>query len=67
MVVEPRKMGQGRRRVAVLYSGGLDSAVLVAQQTQQAQILPVYFRSGLAREPLEELSLSKLLSSSQFI
>ena len=45
MVVEPRKMGQGRRRVAVLCSGGLDSAVLVAQQTQ---VLPVYVRSGLA-------------------
>ena len=32
----------------MLCSGGLDSAVLVAQQARSAQVLPVYVRSELS-------------------
>ena len=44
-------------RVAVLLSGGLDSAVLVAHEARTSEVLPVYVRAGLAWEP-EELALA---------
>jgi 7-cyano-7-deazaguanine synthase len=46
--------------VAVLLSGGLDSAVLVAQAAAAAVVQPVYVRAGLAWET-EELSLVERL------
>ena len=51
----------------MLCSDGLDSTVLVAQQARNAQVLPVYVRSGLAWETMEELSLSKLLTVPPFV
>ena len=65
MVVESRKDGQ-ERPVAVLCSGGLDSAVLVAHQANNARVHPVYVRAGLAWEPREEIILSRLLAASPF-
>ena len=66
MVVKPRKDGQ-QRPVAVLCSGGLDSAVLVAHQTRDARVQPVYIRSGLAWEQREQTVLSRLLAASPFV
>ena len=62
MVVKPRKEGQ-ERPVAVLCSGGLDSAVLVAHKARDARVHPVYVRAGLAWEPPEEIALSRLLAA----
>lgn len=51
------------QRVAVLCSGGLDSAVLVAREARACEVHPIYVRSGLAWEA-EELDLvSHLLAS----
>ncbi len=65
MVVKPRKDGQ-ERPVAVLCSGGLDSAVLLAHQTRDARVHPVYVRAGLAWEPREQTVLSRLLAAAPF-
>ena len=65
MVVTPRKEGQ-ERPVAVLCSGGLDSAVLVAHQARDARVHPVYVRAGLAWEPRERTVLSRLLAAPRF-
>ncbi len=65
MVVKLRKDGQ-ERPVAVLCSGGLDSAVLVAHQTRHARVHPVYVRAGLAWEPQEQNVLGRLLAAAPF-
>jgi 7-cyano-7-deazaguanine synthase len=39
---------------AVLFSGGLDSAVLLAQEAQHARVLPIYVSVGLAWEAAEQ-------------
>jgi 7-cyano-7-deazaguanine synthase len=52
--------------VAVLCSGGLDSAVLVAQQARNARVHPVYVRAGLAWESCEQTVLSRLLAAPAF-
>ena len=65
MVVKPGKDGQ-ERPVAVLCSGGLDSAVLLAHQTREARVHPVYVRAGLAWEPREQTVLSRLLAAAPF-
>ena len=65
MVVKPGKDGQ-ERPVAVLCSGGLDSAVLVAHQSRDARVHPVYVRAGLAWEPREQTVLSRLLAAAPF-
>lgn len=44
-----------RKRIAVLASGGLDSAVLLADLARTATVVPVYVEAGLAWEA-EELS-----------
>ena len=49
--------------VAVLCSGGLDSAVLLAREAQEATVLPVYVRSGLAWEAEEQRLLERLLAA----
>jgi 7-cyano-7-deazaguanine synthase len=53
----------GRRKVTgVLVSGGLDSAVLLAQQLQGGgRVWPVYVRCGLVWEPAELHWLRRLL------
>ena len=49
--------------VAVLYSGGLDSAVLLAHEAQRATVHPLYVKAGLAWEPEEERIAAGLLES----
>jgi 7-cyano-7-deazaguanine synthase len=50
--------------VAVLTSGGADSAVLVAEQARQGRnVQPIYIRFGLAWELVEEAHLRSFLAS----
>jgi len=46
---------------AVLFSGGLDSAVLLAHEAEVAQVLPIYVSAGLAWEPAERSCAEQLL------
>ncbi len=51
-------------RVAVLASGGIDSAVLVAHLARSYRVVqPIYVRFGLAWEVVEELHLRKFLDT----
>jgi 7-cyano-7-deazaguanine synthase len=50
--------------VAVLASGGFDSAVLVADLARQGTtVQPIYVRFGLAWEPVEEAHLRRFLAA----
>ncbi len=50
--------------VAVLASGGLDSAVLVAELLRRSRrVHPIYLRFGLAWEPTEEAHLRRFLDT----
>ncbi len=49
--------------IAVLCSGGLDSAVLLAREARLGPVLPVYVRSGLAWEAEERHALDLFLAS----
>jgi len=50
--------------VAVLVSGGLDSAILVAELLSQGSTVhPIYVRFGLAWEPTEEAHLRRFLDT----
>ena len=53
-------------QTAVLFSGGLDSAVLVAEEALRAVVHPLYVRTGLAWEPAENQAVSALLGSGAF-
>ena len=56
--------GEGARRVVVLASGGVDSAVLVADQGCRGEVVqPIYIRFGLAWEAVEEEHLRRFLDS----
>lgn len=48
---------------AVLLSGGLDSAVLAAEEAQRSDVQPIYVRSGLAWEQAERDSIAQFLSA----
>lgn len=51
----------------VLFSGGLDSAVLLALERQTfARVWPVHVRAGLAWEPAEADAIARLLASPPF-
>jgi 7-cyano-7-deazaguanine synthase len=53
-----------RRGVAVLVSGGLDSAILLAELLRRGHVAhPLYLRFGLAWEPVEEAHLRRFLAS----
>ena len=53
-----------RDHVAVLASGGLDSAVLVAELLRRGKhVHPIYIRFGLAWEPTEEAHLRRFLDT----
>jgi 7-cyano-7-deazaguanine synthase len=53
--------------VAVLFSGGLDSAVLLAQELARADtVWPIHVRSGLAWEDAEALTIARLLAAPPF-
>ena len=51
------------RRIAVLASGGLDSAVLLADLARQNTVLPVYVAAGLAWERHEQTALRAYLEA----
>src|SRR6266566_4579313 len=56
--------GRTVRDVAVLASGGLDSAILVAELLRQGRVVhPIYVRFGLAWEPTEEAHLRRFLDT----
>jgi 7-cyano-7-deazaguanine synthase len=50
----------------VLLSGGLDSAVLLALESQRAEVHPVYVSVGLAWEHAEQTMLVRLLAAPVF-
>jgi 7-cyano-7-deazaguanine synthase len=52
----------GRPAVAVLVSGGLDSAVLVASEAREHDVQPIYVSCGLPWEAVEKGFLSRFLS-----
>jgi 7-cyano-7-deazaguanine synthase len=52
---------------AVLFSGGLDSAVLLAEEAARDVVQPVYVSSGLAWESAERAILEELRASSPFV
>src|SRR6266852_542158 len=47
---------------AVLLSGGLDSAVLLAEEAASGEVQPVYVSAGLAWEPAEQAIVSRFLA-----
>ena len=51
------------KRVAVLASGGLDSAVLLASLAREATVFPVYVEGGLAWEDDEKRALRAFLDT----
>jgi 7-cyano-7-deazaguanine synthase len=53
-------------RTVVLISGGLDSAVLLANEMQGAEVHPVYVSVGLAWESAERAMLERLLRAPIF-
>ena len=59
MLAEGSKAGQDR--TAVLFSGGLDSAVLVAQEARRGPVRPIYVSVGLAWEAAERRFAERLL------
>jgi 7-cyano-7-deazaguanine synthase len=52
------------RRVAVLASGGLDSAVLLADLVHENTVFPIYVAAGLAWEAIEQKALQAYLDAS---
>jgi 7-cyano-7-deazaguanine synthase len=64
-------MDEGDRKAngvetAVLCSGGLDSAVLLADAARQVPVQPVYIEAGLSWEASERAMLDRLLASPRF-
>jgi 7-cyano-7-deazaguanine synthase len=52
--------------VAVLFSAGLDSAVLAAFEAQRAHVHPIYVHAGLAWEREERAMVQRLLQAAPF-
>ena len=50
-------------RIGVLASGGLDSAVLVADKACDAEVFPIYVQCGLAWEPTAYQALQSFLTA----
>ena len=65
MVLKRSNDGQGGV-TAVLCSGGLDSAVLVAYEARSGAVQPVYVSGGLAWEEAEEARVARLLAASAY-
>jgi len=59
-------MPDGRETTAVLYSGGLDSAVLVAWEARDFIVRPMYVSVGLAWETEESAVAERVLQCSAF-
>ena len=53
-------------RSAVLLSGGLDSAVLLAEEAGQPDVQPVYVSVGLAWEAAELVTVERFLAAARF-
>ncbi len=51
---------------AVLFSGGLDSAVLLAEEAARGAVQPIYVSTGLAWEPSERAIASALIEQTPF-
>src|ERR1700716_450960 len=51
---------------AVLLSGGLDSAVLVADEATRDEVQPIYVSAGLAWEPAERAIVARVLTTPPF-
>jgi 7-cyano-7-deazaguanine synthase len=52
---------------AVLFSAGLDSAVLLAQQARRTRVQPIYVSAGMAWEKQERAYAERLLASSPYL
>lgn len=52
---------------AVLFSGGLDSAVLLANEAGAHDVLPIHVRSGFAWEDAEARAIARLLAVAPFV
>ena len=52
--------------IAVLFSAGLDSAVLTADLAREAEVQPIYVAAGLAWEPAELATAAALLAHPAF-
>jgi 7-cyano-7-deazaguanine synthase len=63
MVADGSKADQA---TAVLLSGGLDSAVLVAHAARESQVQPIYVSVGLAWEAQERAAIERLLRAPAF-
>src|SRR5689334_405040 len=48
---------------AVLFSGGLDSAVLLADEAARGAVQPIYVSTGLAWEDAERAMIARLLAA----
>jgi 7-cyano-7-deazaguanine synthase len=55
-----------KQRAAVLFSSGLDSAVLLAEAATRATVQPVYVNAGLAWEAQELMCAKRLLESAPY-
>ncbi len=51
---------------SVLFSGGLDSAVLLAMELARGPVLPIHVRAGLAWEDAEARAIVRLLAAPPF-
>jgi 7-cyano-7-deazaguanine synthase len=60
----PKAAETGQDTTAVLFSGGLDSAVLAADLGRQGRVLPLYVSVGLAWEAAERRVADRLFQSS---
>lgn len=58
-----QKRENGTQVVAVLFSAGLDSAVLLADAATKNPVVPIYVVSGLAWEPAEQRAIERLLAT----
>jgi 7-cyano-7-deazaguanine synthase len=54
------------RLTGVLFSGGLDSAVLLASELRAGDVQPIHVRAGLAWESAEAATIARLLSGAPF-
>lgn len=52
---------------AVLFSGGLDSAVLLASEMRAGNVVPIYVRAGFAWEAAEARAIARLLAAPLFV
>jgi 7-cyano-7-deazaguanine synthase len=50
-------------KIAVLASGGLDSSVLIVDQSRHAEVFPIYVQCGLAWEATERETLEAFLAA----